>query len=129
MMGPGFCLHEQPGQGSWTRTAEHLGVLPPDPPWAGARQSPSWEPWVLRQWAGRAAWGQVLAKGPGWASCTSGPGDLDPSSLELRLRMRGQWGTVLRLHVRVMAVPRKGSAADGGRGTRGPRARQAGASV
>lgn len=30
-MGPGFCLHEQPGQGSWTRTAEHLGVLPPGP--------------------------------------------------------------------------------------------------
>lgn len=78
---------------------------------------------------GAAAWGQVLAKGPGWASCTSGPDDLDPSSLELRLRVRGQWGTVLGLHVRVMAVPRKGSAADGGRGTGGPRTRQAGASV
>lgn len=84
MRGPGACLPEQPGQDSWTRTAELLGVLPLDPPWA----SPGSRGCCGAVGCGRVAWEQVLAKGPGWASCTSGPGDLDPSSLELGLRMR-----------------------------------------
>lgn len=66
-------------------------VLPLDPPgtcggraWAGS--SGRCGHGVLRAVGWEGSLGQVLAKGPEWASGTLGPGDLDPSSLELRIR-------------------------------------------
>lgn len=49
-------------------------------------QSLGWEQWVLRARGLEGGLGQILAKGPDWASWILGPGDLDPSSPELRLR-------------------------------------------
>lgn len=43
-------------------------------------QGLGWEQWVLRAGSWEGGLGQILAKGPGWASWTLGPGDLDSSS-------------------------------------------------
>lgn len=76
---------ETPGQGlqNWGR------VLPPDPPWAQGRQSLGWEQGVLWAVGWEVAWSRYwLRVWGGFISCTWSPGDLDPSSLELRLQVR-----------------------------------------
>lgn len=79
--------------------------------------------------------GQVLAKGLGWSSRTSGSGDLDPSSWnsdsgEGPVRGERPVGALcFCLHVQVKAAPRKDSTADDARALGGLQARQVGVFV